>query len=114
MTFFDGFIRPSLYNAFYGWGKGGNDQRSCRGAGHNMHSLTGRCAPITSGGPFATCVMCPAGLDFVWPFLLRYPVDKIAIVDQASTRPRRSPACWQVLQGTPCRAQGDAQSLRTP
>ncbi|KAL4430961.1 hypothetical protein ABPG75_006217 [Micractinium tetrahymenae] len=42
MSFFDNFIRESLYNAYYGW-----------------------------------------GLDFVWPFLLRYPVDKIAVVDQA-------------------------------
>lgn len=41
MAFFDGFIRPSLYNAFFGW-----------------------------------------GLDFVWPFLLHYPLDKIAVVDE--------------------------------
>eukprot|EP00887_Chlorella_sp_A99_P005466 scaffold1.g5466.t1 len=41
MGMFDGFIRPTLHDAYVGW-----------------------------------------GLDFVWPFLLKYPKDKIAVIDQ--------------------------------
>ncbi|PSC68261.1 Sorbitol dehydrogenase [Micractinium conductrix] len=46
MNFFDSFIRPSLYNAYVGW-----------------------------------------GLDFVWPFLLRYPKDRIAVIDERRLHP---------------------------
>lgn len=60
--FFFGFILPSLYNAYTGW-----------------------------------------GLDFIWPFLLRYPRAKIAVIDEVCMQhpgaPPGAPAAAKVVIG---------------
>jgi len=62
--FFFGFILPSLYNAYTGW-----------------------------------------GLDFIWPFLLRYPRAKIAVIDEVCMQhpgaPPGAPAAAKVVIGEP-------------
>jgi hypothetical protein len=102
MEFFQGFVRPSLHDAYTGWGE---DLRcvwalfllwpwlgllppaalACPAARHqagppdampdtphpSSHACYRACLPLPH----------PAGLDFVWPFLLHYPRDRIAVID---------------------------------
>jgi hypothetical protein len=83
MELFNSFIAPSLYNAYTGWGApaaGACRQPTtlqllyaagCLGAHIKAHSKA--C--------LATVTQSPAGLDFVWPFLLHYPTNRIAVID---------------------------------
>ena len=52
-----------------------------RSTPHTLDGVRCACAPCAAAAGCTPACRC-AGLDFVWPFLLRYPRDKIAVVDE--------------------------------
>ena len=92
MALFDGLVRPSLWDAYTGWVRVGAEQGGAVRVGRTwprpavscsvraLHSLTAPCHTTTLETPFGTPL--PQGLDFVWPFLMHYPRDRIGVIDE--------------------------------